>query len=207
MLPTSLLFCESPVLGLVAVSAPILAYYNGYFGLSIAFAIVFVFLLLFYRYYEHTTRYSDNVVVCPCDGTVTHISYSGGYCYVSVFLSPFDIHTQMYPVNGTVVSRVYDQTGKFGLATDLDKCRDNEKKIHLIKMANGSLVRMTQIAGFLPRRITSSDVVPEKVLAGEYLGMIKFGSRVDLVFECLSRCVVAVGDRVTHGDLFYDLKN
>jgi phosphatidylserine decarboxylase len=63
----------------------------------------------------------------------------------------------------------------------LDKSADNEKNMHYIKLPNGAIIKLTQIAGFLPRMITSSDGVPEKVRAGDYLGMIKFGSRVDLL--------------------------
>ena len=72
-------------------------------------------------------------------------------------------------------------TGQFEIVMYLDKSADNEKKIHHIVMKNGAAISVTQLAGLLPRMITSSDKVPMDVKAGEYLGMIKFGSRVDLL--------------------------
>jgi phosphatidylserine decarboxylase len=139
-------------------------------------------MLYFYRYYPDTNIYSDEALICPCDGTITEMKKVKNYQYISVFLSPFNIHTQVYPVNGTVVKRHYDHSGKFDIVTDAYKSRDNEKKIHYIMNKKNALIKLTQIAGFLPRRISSSDKINEKVQAGSYLGMIKFGSRVDLLF-------------------------
>jgi phosphatidylserine decarboxylase len=175
--------------------------------LAIFATIVLLCMIIFYRYYPHEKRYSDDFIVCPCDGTVTSsfTMEDGEHGFISIFLSPLDIHTQMYPANGVVVERVYDQTGKFAIVVNEGKSRDNEKKIHTIATKHG-LVTLTQIAGFLPRRISSSDIVPENVKAGEYLGMIKFGSRVDIKFPvknggCTNICV---GQRVTHGDIMYE---
>jgi len=91
-----------------------------------------------------------------------------------------NIHTQIYPANAVVLSHVYDHTGKFDIVTDADKSRDNEKAIHQYQMTNNAIITLTQIAGFLPRRITYDPRVNHQVSAGEYLGMIKFGSRVDI---------------------------
>jgi phosphatidylserine decarboxylase len=200
---TTLLYTESPLLGGILTILPIATYYFNYARISIALFILLLFMLFFYRYYPHYDRYKNNVVVSPADGTVTNIRTTKTHCYISIFLSPINIHTQIYPVNGTVISRQYDRTGKFGLATDIDKCRNNEKKIHTILMNNNRLLRITQIAGFLPRRITSSDKVPEQVLAGEYLGMIKFGSRVDLLFPISYGFVLQIqkNQSITIGDI------
>jgi phosphatidylserine decarboxylase len=136
-------------------------------------------MLFFYRYYQHDTRYYDNVVVCPCDGTITDIHQDKDFYFVSIFLSPFNVHNQIYPVNGIVTSQYYDKTGIFSLAINKAKSRYNDKVIHKIQTQYG-YVTITQISGFLPRCIVYNHKVNHRVQAGEYLGMIKFGSRVDL---------------------------
>jgi phosphatidylserine decarboxylase len=202
-MPSTLLYSESPILGIILTISPIIAYYNNYPKLAIALTILLLSMMLFYRHYTHCKRYPNNTIICPADGTVTNLKISDHICYISIFLSPINIHTQVYPVNGTVVKRIYDQTGQFELATDVDKCRDNEKKIHYILTPNLKLLKMTQIAGFLPRRITSSDKVPEEVQAGEYMGMIKFGSRVDLMFPIDNNFQLHIkkGQHVTIGNI------
>lgn len=186
--PTTLLLQESPILGYGTLLAIACSLYYGYYNIAIALCIVLVFLIAFYRYYPdpNAGHYADNQIICPCDGRITQMKKIDSHLYISIFLSPFNIHTQIYPANGTVIKRYYDHTGRFDIVTDADKCRDNEKYIHFIKLKNNSLLKITQIAGFLPRRISASAKVPEDVQAGEYLGMIKFGSRVDLLFPMQS---------------------
>jgi phosphatidylserine decarboxylase len=202
MIPTTLLYCESPLLGTITTVLPITLYYFKYFKLAIAAIILLIFMISFYRYYPYNKRYTSDIIISPAEGTITNLKYFRDHYYISIFLSPLNVHTQIYPVNGTVIKRTYDQTGKFGLATDIDKCRDNEKKIHYILMCNNSILKLTQIAGFLPRRITSSDQVPKKVQAGEYLGMIKFGSRVDILFPANKGFILNVreGQSINIGD-------
>jgi phosphatidylserine decarboxylase len=135
--------------------------------------------------------------------------FHNGYCYVSIFLSPINQHVQIFPCNGTVIKQEYDKTGKFNLATDIDKCRHNEKAIHYIMIKNYSLLKLTQISGFLPRCISYIKPI-DTVSAGDYLGMIKFGSRVDLLFPIRSpdglsafqpSHMLTVGQKITYGNL------
>lgn len=172
----NLLFHEMPV---AKILLPIILLCHSYY-IVIVLLILLSFLLYFFRYEPHTNRYNDNILVSPANGKITHLEQKNGNYYMSIFLSPLDRHTQIYPINGIVFSRIYDLTGKFGLANYKDKSRFNEKKIHEIMTPHG-IVNITQIAGFLPRKITSSDDLGA-VCAGAYLGMIKFGSRVDLKF-------------------------
>ena len=168
--------------------------------------IILIILMIFYRYKNYTTEYDDNIIVSPAEGKITNImSLSNNRVFVSIFLSVFNNHTQMYPVNGTVIKRVYDDTGQFNIVIDGYKSRNNEKKIHTIRMNNNNIVEVIQIAGFLPRRIASSDVVPLDVKAGEYLGMIKFGSRVDLIFlGDINKLLVTLNDNIKLGDIIYE---
>lgn len=164
--------------------------------------VLFLFLLYFYRYEPFVERFDNNTLVSPCEGKVIELSkLEDGRYYVAIFLSPIDRHYQIYPINGTVVKREYDRTGKFEIVMDINKSRFNEKRIHYIEANNGINVTMYQIAGMLPRMITSSEQVPEKVQAGEYLGMMKFGSRVDLLFTEKCDLKIKKGQRIHIGDI------
>ena len=202
-IPTSLLFSGSPLLGFFVLFSLFISVYIHYTPCIIFFSVLLFLLLLFYRNYECSVNYSDNVVVSPADGVIQYIEDYPDYFCIGIFLGVHNIHTQVYPVNGKVVERYYDETGKFDLVVDGTKGRDNEKKIHTIKTRKGTNVVVSQIAGFLPRRIASDDAVRNHVKAGQYLGIIKFGSRVDLKIQkpfTLSP-VFRINSRVYIGDI------
>jgi phosphatidylserine decarboxylase len=201
---STLLFNESPIISIIVVGAIAgMVKYKSNVGIGV-FMIILIMLMVFYRYEPHYKAYPSNTVIAPTNGLVTYARQNGKLINVSIYLDIFDNHTQIYPVNGTVINRVYDCTGKFNLVNNMDKSRNNEKKIHTIKMKNNNLVKVTQIAGFFVRRITSSDKVPECVMAGDYLGMIKFGSSVDLEFPGdISKLKVKVNERISMGDIIY----
>ena len=202
---TTLLYKESPFIGLFFLLLTIYLFItkNKYRIVSLMILIV---LMIFYRYTQYIIEHNDNIIVSPAQGKITNImALDNDRVLVSVFLSVFNNHTQIYPVNGTVIKRVYDDTGQFNIVIDRYKSRDNEKKIHTIKMKNNNIVEVIQIAGFLPRRIASSNVVPLDVNAGEYLGMIKFGSRVDLIFPGdINKLLVTLHDKIKLGDIIYE---
>ena len=163
-----------------------------------------IILSIFYRYKPHNKRYCDNVIISPAEGTILYLKQKDNKINISLYLNFLNNHTQIYPVNGVFFKTIYDNTGKFDLANDIRKSRYNEKKIHIIQMENGSYVKVTQIAGFFLRRIVSVKNVNQKVMAGEYLGMIKFGSRVDLEFEGdISKILFVEGQRINIGDMIY----
>ena len=200
---TTLLFKESPFIGLffILLTIYLLIIKSKY---TVIPFIILIALMIFYRYKNYTIEYNDNIIVSPAEGKITNITVSNNRILVSIFLSVFNNHTQIYPVNGKVIDRVYDETGKFDIVIDRYKSRDNEKKIHTITMKNNNIVKVVQIAGFLPRRITSSDTVPLDVEAGEYLGMIKFGSRVDLIFPGdINKLLVTLDNNIKIGDVIY----
>lgn len=199
----TLLFKESPFIGLFFILLTIYLFIikNKY---RIIPFIILIALMIFYRYKKYTIEYNDNIIVSPAEGKITNITLSNNRILVSIFLSVFNNHTQIYPVNGKVIKRVYDDTGQFDIVIDRYKSRDNEKKIHTITMKNSNIVKVVQIAGFLPRRIASSDIVPLDVEAGDYLGMIKFGSRVDLIFPGdINKLLVTLHDNIKIGDVIY----
>jgi phosphatidylserine decarboxylase len=126
------------------------------------------------------------MLVSPASGTITKIAKNDTHCFISIFLSPFDIHTQVYPANGTLLHSYYDETGVFNIVTDADKSKFNEKAIHFMLLPDDTVIKFTQIAGFLPRRIVYKGKPGDKVSAGHHMGMIKFGSRVDILFPLKS---------------------
>jgi phosphatidylserine decarboxylase len=204
----SLLFLESPLIGLASLaSVGASIYYDSHVLLAITIT-VFLFLLYFYRYSECKIEdTSDGLIYSPCEGTVINVTKRYGYYYVAIFLSGFNRHTQIYPTNGTVIKRQYDHTGEFEIVMHLEKSANNEKYMHYIELPNGAVIKLSQIAGILPRMITASESVPENVSAGQYLGMIKFGSRIDMLLPIKTpngdhlNMDLMVGDEVHIGDL------
>jgi phosphatidylserine decarboxylase len=126
-------------------------------------------------------KFKDNFVIAPSYGKIVKIHHNiqTNTIHLCIFLSPFDVHQQYYPINGTVIDRKYDKTGHFNLAFDLDKSRWNEKKIHVLQNKYGTFI-VTQIAGRLVHCIVSEEDTNTRINAGTRFGMIKLGSRVDI---------------------------
>ena len=201
---TTLLFNESPLLSSILVLCLVASFICGSYIIFVLLLLILIFVCIFYRYKPHTKRYDDNVIISPANGTVTSVETKNNKINMSIYINFFNNHTQIYPVNGLLLKKIYDNTGKFELANNVKKSRFNEKKIHTIKMKNGGEVKVTQIAGFFSRRIVSTKKENEKVMAGEYLGIIKFGSRVDLEFEGdISKVMIKEGQMVNIGDMIY----
>jgi phosphatidylserine decarboxylase precursor-related protein len=208
---TTLFFKESPIIAIVLVLLMcIFSYFKFNSTVNVLIAVLFG-CLYFYRYKPYTENNSkcvsvkctDDVILSPNEGKITNISTKDGMIYISTYMNLLNNHTQIYPVNGEVIERYYDKTGKFDLVVDQDKCKYNEKKIHTIKTKHGT-VTVTQIAGYLVRAIVSSDKVPELVTAGQYMGMIKFGSRIDISFTGdIKKLKVKLNDKVKIGDILY----
>ena len=139
------------------------------------------FLMIFYRKPKLNIQPSNySQVYSPASGTIQQIAKQpDGSLHIAIFLSPLDQHYQVFPMNGIVVGSVYDQNGKFELAYELTKAHDNEKNITTLQTKYG-LMNITQIAGYLVRRITAYKKPTTKVTSGEFLGRIAFGSRVDI---------------------------
>jgi len=151
--------------------------------LMIVSIIVLFFLLYFYR--KPTLHFypNPNYLLSPAFGTVSRIlPVQGNRVLITIFLSPFNVHAQYFPCDGKVIQQIYDNTGKFEIASDAYKSDDNEKMITTME-SNKSIIKITQIAGILVRRISTPDYVDSQVYQGDYLGFIKFGSRVDIEFS------------------------
>jgi phosphatidylserine decarboxylase len=160
-----------------------------------------LFFLWFFRDPERTVPQEPGALVSPADGKVTDVSPvaigNRKYTRISIFLSVFDVHVNRSPIAGTI-SDVRYQRGRF-LDARSKMCADqNEQNIVTVE-GEGHIVIFKQIAGLLARRIVFSPKVGDQVERGQRVGLIKFGSRVDVLFDPASDLKVKVGDRVRGG--------
>ncbi len=140
-------------------------------------------------------------VVSPGDGKVTDVSVVTANDIarnrISIFLSVFDVHVNRSPIAG-VIRDVRYQSGKFLNAMGAQSAEENEQNIVAVE-GDGRVVIFKQIAGLIARRIVFNFRVGDKVACGERVGLIKFGSRVDVLFDRDAAIQVKVGDRVKGG--------
>ncbi len=172
---------------------------------SAAFAVGLL-VLLFFR--DPARRFSGDaaIAIAPADGKVTAIGLvedpeigPGRWLRIVTFLSVFDVHVQSCPVAGTVV---YSQLRR-GLklaAYKPDVGEKNEGHTQVLLRADGTRIAVRQLAGLIARRVVSRLEVGATVRRGDPLGVIKFGSRVDLFVPENWTALVAVGDRVRNGE-------
>ena len=145
------------------------------------------------------------VIVCPADGKIVSIQFDAnngleGFARkVSIFISPFDVHVNWSPVAGTVDAITYTP-GSFTLAFLPKSSHLNEHNDIRIHADNGSDVMVRQIAGTIARRICCWVNEDDTVNAGQKVGMIKFGSRVDLFLPADVALSVGLGQRVYGGE-------
>ena len=160
-----------------------------------------LFFLWFFRDPERRIPDSAGAVVSPADGKVTDVSTvamkGGQHTRISIFLSVFDVHVNRSPLAG-VVREVHYQKGKFLNAMNPASAEHNEQNLVTVE-GDGQTVRFKQIAGLLARRIVFNKNVGDRVERGERVGLIKFGSRVDVLLDASASLQVKVGDRVKGG--------
>ena len=160
-----------------------------------------VFFLWFFRDPERAIPDAAGAVVSPGDGKVTDVSMVtvGGeeQARISIFLSVFDVHVNRSPIAG-VVREVRYQRGKFLNAMNQASAEQNEQNIVRVE-GDGQVVVFKQIAGLLARRIVFHPKVGDRLERGQRVGLIKFGSRVDVLVESTAVLQVKGGDRVRGG--------
>ena len=174
--------------------------------------LVTIWVAAFFRDPVRTTPQDPDLVVAPADGLVTMISrvpaplelageggLAGEFTRVSIFMSVFDVHINRTPIGGTV-RRIAYVPGKF-LNADLDKAsEDNERQHFLVEREDGLKIGFTQIAGLVARRIMSFVKEGDRVEAGERVGLIRFGSRVDVYLPAGTGPQVLLGQRTIAGE-------
>ncbi len=170
---------------------------------AVAALVLVVAVALFFRDPPRRIPGGEGLVVAPADGTVVQVTrYPGDQLgeaatQISIFLSVLDVHVNRAPFPSVVESVEY-RPGSFRLAWQHEASTANEQNLILLKAPGGRLL-VKQIAGFLARRIVCRIVPGQKLEAGERIGMIRFGSRVDLIVPTRTELAVKAGDHVKGG--------
>jgi phosphatidylserine decarboxylase len=159
------------------------------------------FFLWFFRDPERVIPDSVGALVSPGDGKVTEVAsiVMNGvpFTRISIFLSVFDVHVNRSPIGG-VIRDVRYQKGKFLNAMNPASAEHNEQNAVTVE-GDGHTVIFKQIAGLLARRIVFNKKAGDTVKRGERVGLIKFGSRVDVLMDASAAVQIKVGDRVKGG--------
>lgn len=165
---------------------------------AIPLLLLAAFFLWFFRDPERQIPTQPGSVVSPGDGKVTDVSginVNGVACTrISIFLSVFDVHVNRSPIAG-VIRDIRYQRGKFINAMSAHSAEENEQNIVTVE-GEGRIVIFKQIAGLIARRIIFNFKVGDTLARGQRVGLIKFGSRVDVVLDTDAAIQVKVGDRV-----------
>lgn len=180
----------------------VLLFVFGWKNVGIAFLVLTLFVLFFFRDPERTVPQDAGLVISPADGKVIVIKdiYEPDYLkqdvkQISIFLSVFNVHVNRSPIEGTVELVKYNP-GKFHVASVDKASLDNEQTAMLI--SNGKQkVLVKQIAGLIARRIVCYAKPGDAITRGERYGLIRFGSRVDIFLPKNAELKVKLGDRVT----------
>jgi phosphatidylserine decarboxylase len=192
------------VLPLVAIAAALFWFERR--TAAIVVAAVSLLVLLFFR--DPRRHYSgpQDIVLAPADGLITAVEDvvdaeigPGPYRRIVTFLSVFDVHVQRAPVSGEVVFSALLRGQKLA-AFRADVGDKNERYTNVFQRPNGDRIGVRQLAGLLARRVVSYLAKGDRRERGELMGVIKFGSRVDLYVPASYEILVKKGDRVRVGE-------
>ena len=181
-----------------------------FFSKFLGFVLIIITIWVYY-FFRDPERYSindDSYLVSPADGLITDISEKAGpeelrlentsYTKVSVFMNVFNCHVNRVPSSGKV-EEIYYKPGKF-LNASLDKAsEENERNYYKIKLINGEEIVIVQIAGLIARRIVCESTQNQELKQGDRIGMIRFGSRVDVYFKN-KKVLAKIGQNVVAGE-------
>jgi len=204
---------------------------EGYRFLAIAIVITFVCLLFskalgliailltvwvyyFFRDPDRISIQDDNFLVSPADGLISNISEVDGpaelslenkkFTKISIFMNVFNCHVNRTPVSANVEEILY-KPGKF-LNASLDKSsEENERNYYRLKLKDGDEIIIVQIAGLIARRIVVEVEVNQSIEQGDRIGMIRFGSRVDIYFNN-RKLLAKLGQNVVAGESLLAVK-
>ena len=203
-----------PTIALVTLfllAANALSYYFLFTDCAILFIAILIvsllflgFIISFFRVPSRVHTLSEHAVIAPADGEVVVIEevqpdeyFTDRRIQVSIFMSPFNVHVNRNPINGTVVYSTY-HPGKYLVAWHPKSSTENERHT-VVYQKNGREILVKQIAGALARRIVNYLQPGQQVRQTEEMGFIKFGSRVDLLLPLDATIKVKIGDRPVGG--------
>ena len=176
--------------------------------LAMVMIMITVWVYYFFRDPDRVSIKDNNYLVSPADGLITEISEINGpeelglenkkFTRISIFMNVFNCHVNRVPTEG-IVEEIFYKPGKF-LNASLDKAsKENERNYYKINTINGEEIIIVQIAGLIARRIVCEVSKDQKLIQGERIGMIRFGSRVDLFFNN-KKVLAKIGQNVTAGE-------
>ena len=173
----------------------------GLWPIAIACALLFTFMVFFFRDPDRRPPIEPDIVVAPADGRVTRVNAIAPECkssptLVSIFLSPLDVHINRAPIAGRITDVAYIK-GKFLMATNDRASLVNEQNVLTIE--GEVTIVCKQIAGILARRIVCWKQMNDSVALGERIGLIKFSSRTDVVLPENVKVMVTEGMKVKGG--------
>jgi phosphatidylserine decarboxylase len=194
------------VLGAAAATAALWFLWPKSVPLAVVALLLTAFMAWFFRDPGRITPAEPGAVISPADGKIVFCGdcppgryYGEPGKMVSVFMNVFDVHVNRAPVSGRVVSVRYNP-GKF-LVASVDKASlENEQNGVVLETAEGHKVSYVQIAGLIARRIVNYLSEGDTVERGQRVGMIRFGSRVDIILPASATLKVGMGDRVRAGE-------
>ena len=167
-----------------------------------------VWVYYFFRDPDRVSINDNSYLVSPADGLVTEISETNGpeelnlenkkFTRISIFMNVFNCHVNRSPIEGKI-DEIFYKPGKF-LNASLDKAsKENERNYYKITTTKGEEIIIVQIAGLVARRIVCETSKGQNLIQGERIGMIRFGSRVDLFFSN-KKVLAKIGQNVTAGE-------
>ena len=176
--------------------------------LGLIFVILSIWVYYFFRDPDRFSLNDDNFLVSPADGLITNISSTSGpielglenkqFTKVSIFMNVFNCHVNRIPTSGVIDEIIY-KPGKF-LNASLDKAsKENERNYYKLKTESNEEIVIVQIAGLIARRIVCEVSKDQKLKQGERIGMIRFGSRVDIYFNN-KKTLAKLGQNVVAGE-------
>ena len=176
--------------------------------LTLVFLLLTIWVYYFFRDPDRVSINNDSFYVSPADGLITQIVETKGpselnlnetsFTRISIFMNVFNCHVNRSPVSGSV-SDIFYKPGKFVNAS-LDKAsEENERNYFKITSKKGEEIIVVQIAGLIARRIVTQVTINENLSQGQRIGMIRFGSRVDLYIQN-KKILAQVGQNVTAGE-------
>jgi len=169
---------------------------------AFVFLSLLIFILYFFRDPKREAIIKENQILAPADGRVIEIKeFRSGvdkFTQISIFLSIFDVHINRAPVSGLIKKREY-RKGEFNFAFKKDASELNECNVVFIQSGEKEII-LKQIAGIIARRIIFWKKEGEVVKAGEKIGMIKFGSRVEVIIPGDLKLYIKNKDKVKAGN-------
>ncbi len=186
-----------PFVGITLLIAIIFAFFGLWIGVII-FGLLTFFMIYFFRNPHRNIPTEPNIIVSPADGRVTRVEENEAGKFVSIFLSPLDVHVNRSPIAGKITKIDYIY-GKKMPATSNNASLVNERNSLLIEGEKIS-VTCTQIAGIVARRIVCWNKEGDNLERGQLFGLIKFSSRTDLQMPANVDVLVKVDDKVKGGE-------